>query len=392
MEESRILSDGSDVGASPVAISEFQDPRFPARGPFPSVHVSGSHREMGLQHGESLVDRIAATVDIYRERFSEAGLEWGMVVGLAARIRQTLADYDEGLLSELEGIAAGADQDLHTLIAVNSRSEILTLAGRQRGSRIEPECTSAACLPDVTAQGHTLIGRNWDQDLRLLDNAVVVSASPLDDPSFAMLTEAGILIRDGLNEHGIGVTGNSLACDQDGYDALGMPVGIVRRRALRHASLARAAKEVFDAPRSTSINHLFAAAGGGAVDLEAAPRDVFWVLPERGIVTHSNHFRDPRACSSILDLGPSKGPSTLYRFARVEQALRARSGDIDVADMRQAFSDHFGWPESVCSHPKVGEAHPTGSVATVVMDLDERTIGVAAHPTCQSEWTTYVIS
>ncbi len=370
----------------------YQDPRFPARGPFPSIQVRGSHHDMGLQHGESLRDRVEVSVAIYRDLFAKAGLEWEQALHLASEIAAAMEAYDDGLMNELRGIATGSGQDLPAIVAINSRSEILTLAGRLKRAGHQHECTSAACLPEATADGHTLLGRNWDQNLRLLDNAVVVSARPSDDPRFVMLTEAGILIRDGVNEHGIGVTGNSLSCDQDGDDALGMPVGFVRRRALRHASLAKAVKEVFDAPRSTSINHLFAAAGGGAVDLEAAPRDTFWVLPEDGVLTHSNHFRDPRAAVTVKDLGPAQGPSTLYRYARVESALRARHGRIGVDDMGRAFADHFGWPESVCSHPKRNEGDPTGSVATIVMDLDARTMHVAAHPVCQSEWACYAVS
>jgi isopenicillin-N N-acyltransferase-like protein len=371
-------------------VGRYQDTRYPARGPFPYLEVRGSHYEMGLQHGRGLKDRVDASVAIYRDKFAEAGLDWVTVHDLAKEILGDVVAYDAGLASELEGIAAGSGHDLLTIIAINSRSEILTLAGRRTALAKEHSCTSVACLPEATG-GHTLLGRNWDQDLRLLDNAVVINARPSADPAFVMLTEAGILLRDGVNEHGIGVTGNSLYCDQDGGDAKGMPAGMVRRKALKHSSLAKAVKVAMEAPTSTSINHLFAAAGGGAIDIEAAPHDVFWLLPEDGLVTHSNHFRSPSAAVRVKDTGPLKAPSTLYRYARVEQVLRPKHGSIGVDDVRGALNDHFGWPDSVCSHPKPGEQHPTGSVATIVMDLDARTMHVAAHPVCQSEWTRYAL-
>lgn len=346
---------------------------------------------MGLQHGRSAREQVAGSVDLYRTMFAAAGLSWAEALGLAGEIRPAMFDYDAALLSELDGIAEGSGQDPLAIVAINSRTEILTLAGRRKLEHEPQECTSAACLPEVTADGHTFIGRNWDQDLRLVPNIVAVAAEPEDDLDFMMLTEAGILIRDGVNEAGIGVTGNSLYCDQDGKDALGMPVGFVRRKVMRHSSLAPAAKEVFDAPRSASINHMLAAAGGGAMSIETTPRDTFWVLPSGGIVTHSNHFLDPRASVTLNDLGPRKSASTLYRNARVEQNLRRHHGSLRVDDMRAAFNDHFSWPESVCSHPKAGEQHPTGSVATIVMDLDDRTMWVAAHPVCQSEWRSYAV-
>lgn len=379
------------MSCSADTASRFSDARFPPRKAYGLIRVAGSNGEMGLQHGRAVPEQVAGSVELYRVMFAAAGLTWAEALTLAGEIRSAMFDYDAALLSELDGIAAGSGQDPLAIVAINSRTEILTLAGRRRLEQEPQECTSAACLPEVTADGHTLIGRNWDQDLRLVPNILAVAAEPEDDPNFVMLTEAGILIRDGVNEAGVGVTGNALYCDQDGSDALGMPVGFVRRRVMRHSSLASATKEVFEAPRSASINHLLAAAGGGAVSIEATPRDTFWVLPRGGIVTHSNHFLAARAAVTIEDLGPRKGASTLYRNARLEQSLKRHHGVLSVDDMRTAFNDHFSWPESVCSHPKVGEKHPTGSVATVVMDLDERTMWVAAHPVCQSEWRSYAV-
>src|SRR5690606_2658087 len=276
-----------------------------------------SPRRLGLEHGRQAADLIQNSVDLYRARFSaEAGLAWERALELADGIREAIGDFDADLLTEMEGIAEGSGQTVGAIVAINSRTEIMALAGADALPQDDHECTSAACLAEVTADGHTLLGRNWDQDLRLLDNAVVIVVRPDEAPHLVMLTEAGILFRDGVNEAGVSVTGNSLSCEQDGQDVLGMPVSIIRRRMLRHASLAKAAKEVFQAPRSYSINHMLAAAGGGAIALEAAPRDVFWVLPQDGLLVHSNHFLDPRAAVTVRDDGPRKGPSTLYRHLR----------------------------------------------------------------------------
>ncbi|HLU82290.1 MAG TPA: C45 family peptidase [Trueperaceae bacterium] len=380
-------------------MSEFGRPGFGPRPPFRHIEVAGSPRQLGISHGRQAADLIEASVRTYQDRFrAEAGLSWDRALELSRSIGQAIGDYDADLFTEMEGIAEGSGQELGAIVVINSRTEIMALAGADALPVDGPtadrhECTSAACLPEVTAGGHTLLGRNWDQDLRLLDNAVVITVRPADGPSLVMLTEAGILFRDGVNEAGIGVTGNSLSCEQDGQDVLGMPVSIIRRRMLRHASLAKAAKEVFQAPRSYSINHMLAAAGGGAIALEAAPRDVFWVLPQDGLLVHSNHFLDPRAAVTVRDDGPRKGPSTLYRHLRVRRRLAQNPGAVAVADMQAAFGDHFGWPESVCSHPKgENDRHPTGTVASIVMDLDARRMHVAPHPACESEWTSYAVA
>jgi hypothetical protein len=61
--------------------------------------------------------------------------------------------------------------------------------------------------------------------------------------------------------------------------------------------------------------------------------------------------------------------------------------------MRAAFTDHFGWPESVCSHPKHdSDPQPTGTVASIVMDLDARSLHITPHPACESESTRYALA
>jgi isopenicillin-N N-acyltransferase like protein len=364
----------------------------PTDGPraYRSITVGGSAFEMGVSHGRQAGDLIQASLALYEQRFrTENDLPWSEVLDLARGIHEAMARYDSELTAEIEGVAAGCGERVEAIVALNARTELLALA-RDGAPDSEDGCTAAACLPEATGSARVLLGRNWDQHLGLLQNLLVVAHEPETGPAMVLLTEAGILMREGLNEHGLGVTGNMLRCDQDGATVTGMPVSIIRRRILRHATLAPALREVFDSPRSHSINHLIAHAGGEAVDLEAAPRDVFWVQPDDGVLTHSNHFLDPRAAVTVKDHGPEQSPSTLYRHRRLAQRLRERHGTIDLAAMQDAFRDHFGRPDSVCSHPKGDPTRPpNGSVASIVMDLEQRTMWVAPHPVCEREYTAY---
>lgn len=366
--------------------------RFGPRPPFRCVEVQGTPRQMGRIHGSEARDLVQKTISLYRTRFeTESGLPWDEVLKLAPSIGAAIAEYDPDSLEEMRGIAEGSGHPFEAIVAINSRSEILALGQRREALHGEQECTSAACLPEITGDGHTLLGRNWDQDLRCLEVALVLKLTPQGYPRAVLLTEAGILMREGVNEAGIGVTGNSLSCEFDGRDVLGMPVAVVRRRMLRHTHGVAAAREVFAAARSFSVNHLLADARGFAIDFESAPNEIFWVMPEGGLLVHSNHFLSPRSVR-IEDRGPVNNVSTLYRLERVREILGARRGSIRVEDMQEAFRDHFGHPHSVCSHPKdPADSRPSGSVASVVMDLDERRLLVAPHPVCVNEYTEYSI-
>ena len=364
------------------------------RTPFPAIDVAGSAHEMGVQHGRLAKELIDASVMLYRERFErENALPWGRVLELAAVARGAIAAYDPAAMAEIEGIAEGSGYPLNAIVALNARTELLAYADRADPAEAPDECTAAAVLPGATADGHVLLGRNWDQTLACLDNPVVVRARPEGDRALVYLTEAGILIREGVNEDGIGVTGNLLVCDRDGHAVEGMPVAVVRRRVLRHGNLADAMQEVLDAPCGHSVNHLIGDAAGDAIDLEAVPGDVFRVGPLNDVLVHSNHFRDPRAATTVVDRAAERSPSSFYRDVRVRDLLTSRRGRIGVADVQEAFRDHHGFPESVCSHPRPDTPRgPTGSVASVVMDLTERVMWIAPHPVCENPYTRYALA
>ena len=374
------------------------------RAPFPVIEVAGSFRAMGEQHGRAARPLIDVALRYYRERLErDSGLAWPSVLELAADVRGAIAAYDADAMAEIEGIADGAGVALDAIVALNARTELLALAAARAGApgaAAAPaadasgpdECTSAAVLPGATADGRVLLGRNWDQNLRCLDHTLVVRARPDGARALVYLTEAGILIREGVNDAGVGVTGNLLACDRDGRGVEGMPVAVVRRRMLRAANLADAVAEGLAAPVAHSVNHLLADAAGGAVDLETTPGDVFQVHPEGDILVHANHFRHPDADGALCDTAADRSPSSFLRYRRVREQLDARRGHLGLADLQAAFRDHEGYPDSVCNHPSPDAPRPpSGSVASVAMDLTEREMWIAPHPVCENPYTRYAL-
>lgn len=365
---------------------------YAPRGPVASIQISGAPYELGYQHGSLLAQQVRGSVDLYKTRFEEAGLQWDEALDKAREFQAVLTEYDPALFRELEGIAAGSNQKLLAITAINARSEILESMGRSPVPPGDHECTSAACLPSTTKNGHTFLARNWDQDLRVLDNVAVIQAEPESDANFVMLTEAGILIRDGVNEHGIGVTGNSLSTVDEGKDLVpGVSAAFVRRRALRHRELEDAVGEFAGARQSISMNHLLASAEGSAISLEVTPGEAFTVLPENGILVHSNHFISERAKERVRDDGPRRSLRTLARRAVLIELLGSNRGHLDLMTVREAFRDHTGWPDSVCRHPSSATSTPSGTIASVAMDLDQRVLWVALHPACESTWASFAV-
>jgi len=356
---------------------------------FPLIEVKGSPRERGLQYGEAARDRIALSREMYRAAFRKNGLEWEQVRELSSRYIAAIREYDADLMEEIEGIAAGANQEVETIVALNARTELMYWKPKQ--DEDSEGCTGAIALPEATADGHLIHGQNWDWKKEAIETAVILKVKPDAGPAFITFTEAGLLARCGMNSAGIAVTGNFLQSDRD-FGRSGIPIPFVRRKILASASLADAVGVVIRSPRTFSSNHMISDAAGFAINLEASPEEVFWLLPERGMLIHANHFKNPAAKAKLMDTVVSRFPDTLYRDYRVESVLVPKHGRIGVRDFQEAFRDHYGKPEAVCRHLPTGTVDMAiQTVASVIMDTTTGKMWVARGPVCENEYYEYTL-
>ncbi|HUZ01018.1 MAG TPA: C45 family peptidase [Thermomicrobiaceae bacterium] len=349
---------------------------------YPIITVRDGAYERGRQHGEQARDRVGRTVEIYRAAFSNtAGLSWPDALERAAGFARVIGTQDPAILEEMRGIGDGAGFSLEEIVAVNCRTEIL-YGGRKRGipDPTAHECTTIAVSPWASASGTTLLGKNWDWKAACRESVIVLQVAQDDGPDFVMTVEAGMVGRDGFNAAGIAICGNLLRSVHDGGKP-GDPVPIIRRRALNSTRLDAAFGAVLDANRSASTNYVIAHESGVIVDFEASPEQVYPVYPERGLLTHSNHFT--AVAAQVQGIGLLTGPDTLYRHQRVRDLLEPKIGQITVEDVQQALTDHVGYPRSVCRHPEGPEGtDQTMSIASVVIDLGARVMYVASGPPC----------
>lgn len=348
----------------------------------PVITVAGEPADRGRQYGEQARERIEGSVNLYLPAFAEHGLDWPRVRELARRFADRMADYDSDLVAEIEGIAAGAGLETEHVVALNARTELLFWQ--------DDGCTGVCVLPELSADGHTLLAQNWDWRPTCRNTVVLLDARPSSGTGFRTFVEAGLLARSGVNDAGVGVTGNFLRSNED-FGGNGVPIPLIRRRILTSPSFADAIGEVVRAPRAFSSNHLIAHAPGEAIDAESAPSDVFFVEPTDGMLVHSNHFLSSVALGRLRDTGIARFPDTLYRHRRVERLLRPYAPAITTEHIKTALRDHYGAPSAVCRHPA---PRPDGTViatvASVVIDLNTRQLSLAAGPPCENDYVDHL--
>jgi isopenicillin-N N-acyltransferase-like protein len=354
----------------------------------PLIDVAGDPKARGQSHGEQARQRIALGITNYRIAYEHLGIGWNDACTIAGRYIDRLGREEPDLLQEIDGIASGAGVRIEEILALNCRTEIIY---GSLGETDEPTdgCTGAIALPDVTASGHVLHGQNWDWRDDCADTIIVLRIAYEDGLQVLTQTEAGIVARCGLNSSGIALTGNFLRCDRDNSPG-GIPIPFVRRRVLEQTTFCDAMEVALKAPKSFSTNLMISDAGGECIDLEAVPGETFWLHADDGLLVHSNHFESPAALAKVRDTGVLVTPCTLYRSRRVRDYLRRYRGSIDLDRVKQALGDKFGSPAGVCASPQVGSTGTVWStVATILMDVTERTMWVATRPYREHSYTRY---
>jgi isopenicillin-N N-acyltransferase-like protein len=365
---------------------------------YPRVRVSGGPRECGRQYGEQTRERVQRSVEAYTAIFDYyAHIGWETARAEAAPFAAAIEAYGPKYLEELRGIAEGAGLDLGDVLALNLRTEIMfarRASGSPESAAARDGCSSVAVLPCASASGHTLLGQNWDWLIHSWDTTILLEAEQLDGPNYVTVVEAGLLAKTGMNAAGLGLVTNTIVSDRD-VGALGVPYHVCLRSLLDAEGIVDALARLQRATRSSSANYLIASADGLVVNIESTPGDATHLLldqPNDGLLTHTNHFVSPRFDG--LDTGLALMPDSFFRLQRLTETVRdagvgtAPAAGVAPAGLQRAFADHAGHPYGVCSHPDPAAplVDQAATIASLVMDLDERILWLADGNPCEAPY------
>jgi isopenicillin-N N-acyltransferase-like protein len=355
---------------------------------FPHVRVAGGPFERGRAYGSAAADRVAISIAAYREVFEVyAAWDWSHVREQAMAYLPVISAHAPKVVDEMRGIADGAGTELADILAINVRTEVMFAAkARQADAAGRPphECSAVAVLPEASANGHTLIGQNWDWLLHCFDTVVVLEAEQEDGPDFVTVVEAGLLAKTGMNSSGIGLATNALVTDQD-RGVPGLPYHVLLRMILDAEVLSDALASLQVGRRSSSANYLVAHRDGMAVDVEASPGDfsnLYLSYPDEGILLHTNHFLADRLPARDVSLWVMA--DSPFRLERLRTAVRANGPGLSPDDLATLLADHANYPSGICCHPdpRQDRLDQGSTVASVLMDLDARTMWVADGRPC----------
>ena len=367
--------------------------------PFPLIEISGRPLERGRSYGSQAKDRIRKTLDHYKAQVGRLELDAATIAEVIRAVTPAVRNFDANYLDEMRGIAEGAGVSFEDIFFVNARTEILRLAMRPELrarllKRDAPDgCTAVTVMPSATKNGELIHAQNWDWKVECSQTGVVLRIRREDGPDILTYTEAGMMARSGFNSAGIAITGNNLESDCD-YTQTGVPLPMIRRKALECTHVAVAMHTVYTTPKSASNNMAVSHCDGIAINFECAPSETFMLNPESGLLVHSNHWLSPVALGKLKDTGVAMSPCSLYRHSRVRELLTPLLGSITADSVKKALLDDMQSPWSVCRPPRLDPARniQTATVATVVMQPRAGIMEVANLAAVNPEFTVYHLS
>lgn len=354
----------------------------------PMIEISGADaRERGRSYGEQARAQIDVAIDFYAQSFTRTtGLSWEQVLQRVTAWTPLIDDYLPGIMGEIEGIAEGSGHTTREILALNGRGELSrpqVFAAMEDDfadsaastDKQEEGCSSFAIMPEANPFGRVFAGQNWDWRHGTADTVLVLRIVQPDKPTIISQVEAGQVGRHGANSAGLALNANGIG-GTFGH-GLGVPGPFVRRKVLESWTMYDALSAAFRVRQGFNTNLLMTHRDDFAIDIETTSGRHNWMYPTDGMIVHANHFQ-AGIPPQINETYKPFAVDSLYRVPRIEAGLRRARSAQTIDDfrtaVRNAMSDHFAKPNSVCCHPDPRD-HELDRYSTVISSLVDLTSG-----------------
>ncbi|KAJ7309410.1 acyl-coenzyme A:6-aminopenicillanic acid acyl-transferase-domain-containing protein [Mycena albidolilacea] len=320
---------------------------LPLPPPPPRIELTGSPREIGLEHGKQLAVQIRRQIQVYSAMFQRtSNLDWPAVRNISVAYQNTIRSLTPDIYDEMEGIAEGANLSILDIVALNARSEIAL-------GLFSDGCTSLGWKLKGNDHGDVILAQNWDWTPRVQENLAMMSIDQPGHPKIYMMAEAGIVGKIGFNSASVGVCLNAIRAHPT--DASKLPIHVALRLCLESTSTQNAIDRINSLGGVASSQHILIADQSGPLAMELSPLGNAYIPPNNhGYVTHTNHFIANK--SGVIE--PHwPGVGSHERLERINELMNGLEGEVGVGDgdaefrktLRQRiFSDTFNSPASIC--------------------------------------------
>jgi isopenicillin-N N-acyltransferase-like protein len=351
--------------------------------PITLVEVSGSHREIGRQIGESVKDKVVHSLENARalldSAYEELQLDWEGAQIQARKYIPFAQERYPKYVDEMMGIAEGAGVPFDEISTLNAM-EAVTMDALHL-----TKCTSMAVNELRTADEHIVVAHNEDWLPEDETDVFVLLAKPDDEPPFLAMTYGGLLPNIGFNAAGI-----AQCCDSvyPNDSRIGIPRVVVSRAVLGARTLGDAIRSMLIPHRAAGYNHLLVHESGELYNVEVSAKRFAILYGHDGYIVHTNFFLD--AQMQAIEDEPDELVGTRVRYYRALRLLKSTPKHT-VKTLQMILRDHIDFPNSICNHAEFGDSplDREKTINSLVMDLTARTMHIAWGNPCANAYHTY---
>jgi predicted choloylglycine hydrolase len=320
------------------------------------IKVSGTHYEMGWQHGlqaRKLRPLIRGAIKSQFSQIEQDGPD-ERFESLLFESMKLLQEVDPPILEMIQGQADGLELRFETLLRYGLARYLHDdlVARRSRG---EGGCTTWAASGPATADGKPILAKNRDSTLEHLPLQLVVRASPRVGYSYAYVTSAGSpgVFCAGMNEVGLAVADTHVCSTDVGP---GLPDYSLMMHILEEHSDVRSALDYLRSVARMGRNSLILAdASGDLAVLEIGHNNYGLIEADDHILVNTSHFVSSQLRHRwVENEKPHLQGNSQRRHQVVRAALTEAYGQVDAAWARALMARHGGSLDSLCRHVELG--------------------------------------
>jgi len=372
------------------------------------LHVfSGNHYEMGIQQGRATRGMLRRgfsslpffdSVKLFKPRLIPTRLFLWLAKRKAVKLMgKDLPRYYPKQVERTRGISEGGEVDMPTLLFLQSMELLLAPS---ESSFTVPGCTSIAFGPEQTANGETIMVKNFDYPNDFSQYNLTCISQPIGRYKTLGCTKIvlpGML--DGMNEHGLTVTYNyAYTTETPAYSA---PISVVLQEMLETCRNTDEAVEfIIQAKRAGGALLTIGDSDGNVKGLEISPNHAEVRPMMGGPIINVNHFQTDEMGQWEIprDAVFSSSTPKEFRGLRVHESSEKRlrrakillrdSKAVDEKFLSGIMQDHEENDEpsnlSICQHGGF-----ISTTRSVILYPKRKRIKVLYGNPCQNEYTEH---
>jgi len=348
--------------------------------------MSGTPREIGVQHGQLLGKRLLETEAAFMRLMPE--IPGGAIGRWLVRqyVMYKLSDIEKYLttdeLDEFKGVAEADPKhkgDYREILYYHVLQDI----GQNYA------CTGLAVEGDASRLVGPVAGRNFDLDNRgALDPLrTVFYCRPSTGHAFAHVAWPGMLgAVSGMNDAGLSVM--EFSAKSDGTSLEGVPVAFLVKRILRGASDIDQAVSIIKDTRRMGPNIFLLADTKRAVAVEFDSEKVCVRGAINGLLPVANHFFMPGLACDVKNVRQARYGDSRQRYDRMSR-IAQRADRVGISEMAAVLRDHGGLDDRPLAWGDPEAINNYKCAHSVIFDTAERVFYISKGPMAYGEYAGF---